>query len=97
VKRYYVYMLLCGDGSYYTGITNNLETRIAQHQDGADPHCYTFLRRPLELVYATEFDQPDKAISWEKQVKGWSRKKKKALVADNWDDIKRFARRVPMR
>jgi len=97
MRRYYVYMLLCGDGSYYIGVTNNLDLRVAQHQDGADTHCYTFLRRPLSLVYATEFDDPNRAISWEKQLKGWSRKKKQALADSDWEQIKLLSRRSSLR
>ena len=91
MRRYWVYMVLCGDGSYYVGIINNVELRVAQHNDGLDPHCYTFLRRPVSLVYTAEFDQPNKAIAWEKHLKGWSRGKKEALVASNWAELKRLS------
>ncbi|MDZ7740550.1 MAG: GIY-YIG nuclease family protein [Bacteroidota bacterium] len=49
--NYYVYILQCSDNSFYTGITNNLERRLKQHQAGINPDCYTFTRRPLHLVY----------------------------------------------
>jgi putative endonuclease len=51
MKAYYVYILLCRDGSYYTGVTNNLEVRFVQHQEGHDPKAYTYKRRPLKLVF----------------------------------------------
>jgi len=52
VRIYYVYMLRCIDGTFYTGITNNIERRYAEHCDGLDPTSYTHSRRPLRLVYA---------------------------------------------
>ncbi|MGB6519535.1 MAG: GIY-YIG nuclease family protein, partial [Candidatus Cybelea sp.] len=81
MKIYYVYMLLCADGSFYAGITSNLELRLGQHEFGVDPNCYTYKRRPVRLVYASDFLNVDDAIAWEKHVKGWSRAKKRALVA----------------
>ena len=66
METYYVYVLLCSDGSFYTGITNNLEYRIAQHGYGEDRKCYTFSRRPLTLVYAADFHDVYQAIAWDK-------------------------------
>ena len=95
---YYVYMVLCDDGSYYTGITNNVERRAAEHNEGLDPRCYTFTRRPVRLVYASEFHEVDEAIRFEKQLKGWSRKKKAALVRGDWSEIETIAREIrPLR
>jgi putative endonuclease len=87
-KTYYVYILKCADNSYYTGFTSDLEHRIAIHQEGHDPDSYTYSRRPVELVYADYFLDPKAAITFEKQIKGWSRAKKEALIAGNWDKIK---------
>ncbi|PIR49617.1 hypothetical protein COU79_03860 [Candidatus Peregrinibacteria bacterium CG10_big_fil_rev_8_21_14_0_10_54_7] len=84
MDKYYVYLLRCGDGSYYTGVTSNLELRMWQHRSGAFPECYTRSRRPVELVYSAEFGDINEAIVWEKQVKKWSRKKKEALIEQNW-------------
>ncbi|MFZ0573754.1 MAG: GIY-YIG nuclease family protein [Candidatus Cybelea sp.] len=92
MKTYYVYMLLCSDESFYVGVTNNLETRIAQHDFGFDRRCYTFTRRPLILVHSSDFHHIDEAISWEKQLKGWSRAKKRALIENDWPRISRLAR-----
>ena len=91
MKTYFVYILKCSDGSYYTGITNNLEKRFHEHQTGINNSCYTFRRRPVELVYSTMFYDVLQAISFEKQVKGWSRKKKEALIKENWNDLKKFS------
>jgi putative endonuclease len=72
--------------------TNNVEKRILQHNQGADIKCYTFKRRPVELVYAEGFQDFKMAIACEKQVKGWSRKKKEALIAGNWDQLKELSK-----
>jgi putative endonuclease len=85
-------MVLCSDASYYTGITHDVEVRIFQHNDGIDRFCYTYTRRPVRLVYAAEFSDPNEAIRWEKQIKGWSRAKKDALVRGDWTYIKNAAR-----
>jgi putative endonuclease len=92
MQSYWVYMVLCGDASYYTGITNNVDIRVGQHNEGVDRHSYTFTRRPVQLVYTAEFYDPNEAIAWEKQIKGWSRKKKDALVRGDWVYIKKLAR-----
>jgi len=86
--RFYVYILKCADGSYYTGVTNDIELRFKQHNAGIDPTSYTYSRRPVELVFMNEFKYIDQAIAFEKQVKGWSRKKKEAIINDNWEDLK---------
>lgn len=77
---YYVYILKCSDQSYYTGITNNLDKRLLQHQSGYDKDSYTYSRRPLELVFFADFTDPNSAIEIEKRIKGWSRSKKEALI-----------------
>jgi putative endonuclease len=83
--NYCVYILQCADSSYYTGVTNNLDRRLAEHQSGFDTSSYTFTRRPLKLVYAEFFDAPSKAIAFEKRIKGWSRAKKEALINEEFD------------
>ncbi|WAC11515.1 GIY-YIG nuclease family protein [Dyadobacter pollutisoli] len=93
-KTYFVYILKCADDSYYTGITNNLDRRLAEHNSGFNPECYTASRRPVELAFAFEFKYVDKAIAFEKQVKGWSRKKKEAIIRDNWEALKDLAKCV---
>ena len=92
MKSYYVYMLLCADFTFYVGITNDVERRLAQHNIGSDPRCYTHKRRPVVLAHASYFSEVTQAIAWEKQLKGWSRKKKIALIGDDWATICRLAR-----
>ncbi len=75
----FVYILLCADGSYYTGSTINLEKRIEEHQTGKGAN-HTKKRLPVELVYWEEFERIDLAFYREKQIQGWSRKKKEALI-----------------
>lgn len=91
MKNMYVYILLCSDKSYYTGVTNDLEHRLLQHHQGVNMGCYTFERRPLELMYFQIFDGPISAIAFEKKLKGWSRKKKQALIDENWPIIQELA------
>jgi putative endonuclease len=93
MNTYSVYMLLCWDGSYYVGVTSNLEARLAEHQSGTDLECFTRIRRPVLLVYSETFAAPDEAIAAEKRLKGWSRAKKRALIAGRWDEIARLAQR----
>ena len=81
-----VYILKCADGSYYTGITNNLDRRIAEHLEG-EPSSYVNSRRPFELVYAITFQDIRDAISFEKQIKGWSRAKKEALIKGDLEEL----------
>ncbi|OGJ73272.1 hypothetical protein A2454_07060 [Candidatus Peribacteria bacterium RIFOXYC2_FULL_55_14] len=92
MDEYYVYILRCSDGSYYTGVTSDLETRIAQHHAGMFPACYTYKRRPLKLVLLEEFPSPYDAIAREKQVKRWSRRKKEALVQGREKALLAYAR-----
>lgn len=74
-----MYILECADGSYYTGSTNNLELRLAQHKSGEGAN-HTSKHLPVELVYFEEYERVDEAFYREKQVQGWSRKKKEALI-----------------
>jgi putative endonuclease len=76
---------LCSDGSYYTGITNNIERRLIEHQSGENINCYTFKRRPVKLVFNEVFNDVTQAIAFEKQVKGWRRSKKEAIINGDWD------------
>lgn len=75
----YIYILLCDDGSYYTGSTRDLEQRLEDHFSGVGAN-YTRKHKPIKLVYYEEFDRIDEAYYREKQVQGWSRKKKEALI-----------------
>lgn len=81
----FMYILKCSDGSYYTGSTNNLEKRIIEHQSGLGAN-YTRKRLPVNLIYYEEYQRIDEAFHREKQIQGWSRKKKEALM-DNKDQL----------
>jgi putative endonuclease len=83
-------MLRCPDGSYYVGSTVNLETRLSQHQSG-EGAAYTRRRRPVELVWAVEFDRIDEAYAREKQVQGWGRAKREALIEGNYGALPRLS------
>jgi putative endonuclease len=93
MKQSYVYILKCSDGSYYTGVTSNLSSRMFKHNSGFYPTCYTVSRRPLELVFYCEFTDITLAIAKEKQIKKWSRAKKEALISENYDAIVIFAKK----
>ncbi len=95
MKRYYVYMLQCAGGSFYVGITNDLERRIGEHDVGWNPACYTHERRPVRLVYVEDFANVDEAIRWEKQIKKWNRLKKIALANGDWDGVRLFGHGRP--
>jgi putative endonuclease len=82
----YMYILECADESYYTGSTIDLERRLSQHQNGEGAN-HTKKRLPVKLVYFEEFDRIDKAFYREKQVQGWSRKKKQALIQRQYEKL----------
>jgi predicted GIY-YIG superfamily endonuclease len=86
----WVYILKCKDGSYYTGNTQNLNQRIVQHQNGIYKG-YTSTRRPIELVYSQGFPTYDEAIRAERQLKGWSRAKKEALIRGDFELLHNLA------
>lgn len=76
MKDYFVYILECSDGSFYTGVTSELEKRINKHNSGFYK-CYTSSRLLVKLVYSNRFTNVNDAINIEKQIKGWSRAKRK--------------------
>ena len=80
MKTYYVYILKCSDGLTYTGITNNISRRFEEHQNGLNKTCFTYKRRPLELIFHQELNNVEQAIYFEKKIKKWSAKKKFALA-----------------
>lgn len=87
MKTYYVYILKCSDNSYYIGATNDIERRFIEHQSGDDANSYTFSRRPLKLLWFEYYSDINTAIEKEKQLKGWSRKKKEALINGDFDKL----------
>jgi putative endonuclease len=85
---YRVYILECSDGSYYTGSAADVEKRLWQHQEGVSPSAYTYRRRPVKLVWCSqEVNRYSEALRYERQVKGWSHAKKKALAQDDYHAI----------
>ena len=88
---FYCYLLRCADGSYYCGHTDNLEFRIAQHKRGKGSD-YTARRQPVEWVWSQEFPARHEALSAERQIKGWSRAKKEALIAGDWNLLQALSR-----
>jgi putative endonuclease len=74
-----MYILLCADGSYYTGSTKDINLRFEQHKNGEGAN-HTKKRLPVKLIYLERFDRIDNAFSREKQVQGWCRAKKEALI-----------------
>jgi predicted GIY-YIG superfamily endonuclease len=88
----FVYMLRCKDGSYYVGSTRtSLNERIAQHNAGS-LGGYTARRRPVTLVFHQEFDRITDAIAAERQLKGWTRAKKEALIAGDFPTLHELAK-----
>jgi len=87
---FWVYILRCADHSYYTGHTDNLEKRIMQHETG-EIEGYTSTRLPVTVVFTDEFPTREEALARERQIKGWSRKKKEAMMRGDWAEISRLA------
>lgn len=91
MTTFHVYILKCSDNSYYTGHTDNLDQRMSQHQQRYFRACYTATRLPVELVYCQEFPTREEALASERQIKGWSRKKKEAMMRGDWNEVSRLA------
>ena len=87
----WMYILECADGSYYTGSTNDLQRRVKEHKTGHGAN-YTKLNLPIKLVYAEEFQRIDDAFYREKQIQGWSREKKEALIRGRVEDLHDLAK-----
>ncbi|HZP18568.1 MAG TPA: GIY-YIG nuclease family protein [Bauldia sp.] len=90
----FCYILQCADGSYYVGSTkdDSIDRRLGEHQAGVHDG-YTAARRPVTLVWAQQFDRIDDAFFLERQLKGWSRRKKEALIRGEWDLLPLLSRR----
>lgn len=88
-----LYILRCSDGSYYTGLTKQeVEARVWEHNEGIFDG-YTLKRRPVELVFTENYDRITDAIERERQIKGWSRAKKEALIASAYERLPELASR----
>ena len=87
MKTYFVYILKCSDKSYYTGFTNDIERRLGEHASGKNKDSYTHDKRPITLMWFEIFNNVSNAIETEKKIKGWSRRKKEALINQDWDKL----------
>ena len=89
---FWVYILRCGDDSYYTGHTDSLEKRIGEHQSGLG--CgYTSSHLPVELAWSQECTTREEALAAEIQIKGWSRRKKEAMMRGDWSNVAHLAKK----
>jgi putative endonuclease len=88
--RGYTYILQCRDGSYYVGSTQGLMRKLSQHQSGCGAH-YTACRLPVKLIYYETYHRVDAAFKREKQLQGWSRKKKEALMNGHFEKLHEYA------
>jgi len=88
---FWIYLLRCADGSFYAGHTDDLDKRIGEHATGA---CggYTATRLPVELVWSQDCSTRIEALNFERQIKGWSRAKKEALIRGDWNEVSRLAK-----
>ncbi|PCI96453.1 MAG: hypothetical protein COB15_10105 [Flavobacteriales bacterium] len=91
---YYVYILKCADETYYTGVTNNINSRLKEHQSDDNQNSYTYKRRPVQLVFCSEFSNIEDAIEKEKQIKKWSKKKKEALIDGNFNLLPKMSKKT---
>jgi putative endonuclease len=92
MKFYHVYILECSDQSFYVGVSSNIEKRLNAHNKGLNKNSYTYSRRPVLLKWIQPFTDPEQAIAFEKQLKGWSRRKKIALIDEDWNKLVAYSR-----
>ncbi len=92
MEYFYVYIIKCCDSSYYTGHTDNIEKRIYEHKY-KKYDSYTSSRLPIEVVYVQTFASRDAAFVAERRIKGWTRKKKEALIAKKWNNLRKYAKK----
>ena len=97
MKSYFVYILQCCDNSYYVGVTNDVAKRFYEHQEGLIEGCYTSERRPVTLMHVEEYGDIIDAISREKQIKGWSRAKKRALIDEDYLMLVKLSKGRPLK
>lgn len=87
MKHYYIYILECADGLLYTGFTNNIARRLVEHQKGVNKSSFTYKRRPVKLIFKQKFNDVKQAIYFEKRIKKWSARKKRALAEGDFDRL----------
>ena len=93
---FWTYMLRCADGSYYVGHSDDLEVHLGAHHSGLIKG-YTHRLRPVTLVWSQEFGERDEAFRAERQIKGWSRAKKEALIRGDWNGLQLLSRKMFLR
>ena len=91
---FYLYILKCSDKTYYVGHTDNLDCRMLEHKTGIGGAKYTVNRRPVELVYIKPFISRIDAVKHESKIKKWSKKKKEALINNNWESVKKLSKKI---
>ena len=89
----WMYIVQCSDESYYVGSTKYLNRRLSQHQDGVGSK-YTSGRLPVQLVYCEEYDRVSDAFYREKQVQGWTRRKREALINGSPELLPALAKKI---
>jgi predicted GIY-YIG superfamily endonuclease len=92
MNNFYIYILKCNDDSYYVGHTDDIDKRIAEHESNAYD-CYTSKRLPIKVMYMQTFATRGEALEMERLVKKWSRKKKEALIENNWSKLISLAKK----
>lgn len=92
--QFFVYILRCANGAYYVGSHrgNDVMSRVHAHNQGLDPKAYTFNRRPVELVWCEDFEDPSDMVRAERRLKGWSRAKKEAYIRGDLTTLKSLAK-----
>ena len=92
--EFFVYILRCSNGAYYVGSHrgDNVAARVAEHNAGVDRKAYTFRYRPVELIWSCAFSDPTDMVSFERQLKGWSRAKKEAFMRSDWAELKQLSK-----
>ena len=91
----WVYILRCADDAYYVGTTrlSDPTERVWEHNLGENPRAWTYRRRPVKLVWAEHFQSRAEAVSFERQLKGWSRRKKEAVISGEWERLPVLSKR----
>jgi putative endonuclease len=92
MDKYCVYIIKCSNFSYYVGHTNDLDRRLNEHSVGKGSY-HTKLHRPFELVYVVWYQNRNDAFWVERKIKAWSRKKKEALIAQNWGNLSKYSKK----
>jgi putative endonuclease len=85
-KVFYVYVILCSDGSFHTAVTENLERSVREHNSGSDATDYAYARRPVRLLYHALFYELEKALEFNKHLSAWPPDKVQALISGQWND-----------